>query len=192
MYDIYKQARDAAWQFLINNNITLLPVNLANVCRNNNIRLFRDTKSIYLSESDKGATYLRDNQFYIFVNGLDSAAVQRYTVGHELGHIFLQHPMKNGKYGRSFGVQGKPKSKIEYQAERFAIDILAPSCVLWALNLHTAEEISEICNISIQAATHRAERMEILYQRNSFLKHPLERQVFERFKRYIEMHNNIE
>ena len=73
----------------------------------------------------------------------------------------------------------------EYQAERFAIDILAPACILWGLNLHTAEEIAKVCGISMSSAQRRAERMEILYQRNMFLSHPLERQVFQQFQKFI-------
>lgn len=185
MYGIYKQARNAAWQFLIDNNITSLPVNLLEVCNNNNIRLLRDTRSVYLSDADRGIAYYRDDQFRIIVNGIDSVLDQRYTIGHELGHIFLHHPMTDGKYGRSFGVLRKPNSKLEYQAERFSIDILAPACALWGLNLHKAEEIAEVCGISIQAATYRAERMKILYKRNAFLIDPLEQQVYDQFSNFI-------
>lgn len=74
---------------------------------------------------------------------------------------------------------------MEYQAERFAIDILAPACVLWGLNLHTTKDISEVCNISMASAQRRAERMETLYRRNMFLSHPLERQAFQQFKKFI-------
>jgi len=42
--------------------------------------------------------------------------------------------MINGKYTRTFEIN----NQCEYQAERFAIDILAPACVLWGLNLHMA------------------------------------------------------
>lgn len=77
---------------------------------------------------------------------------------------------------------------MEYQAERFAIDILAPACVLWGLNLHTAEDIAKVCNISMQSAHIRAERMEILYKRNKFLTSPLEKQVFEQFSDFIKQY----
>ena len=49
----------------------------------------------------------------------------------------------------------------------------------------TAEKIAEICNISIQAAKHRAERMAILEARNKYYLHPLERQVRKQFEDYI-------
>ena len=74
---------------------------------------------------------------------------------------------------------------MEQAANRFAADLLAPACVLWGLDLHQAEDIARVCKISIQAAQFRAERMEILYQRNKFLLHPLERAVYRQFEPYI-------
>lgn len=180
-YDTYKYARDMAWQFLIDNNVSELPVKLSAICRNKGYRLLLDSKGSYLKANDRGATFLNDGQWQIVLNPSDSVPVRRYTLAHELGHIYLKHPLHDGKFGRSFGIQRIPKTPEEYQAERFAIDILAPACVLWGLNLHTAEDISQICNISMQSAKIRAERMELLYQRNMFLSHQLECQVFQQF-----------
>lgn len=184
-YDIYKYARDAAWQFLIDNNVSELPLKLSAICRNKGYRLLLDSKGTYLQSNDRGATFLKDGQWQIVLNASDSVQVRRYTLAHELGHIFLRHTLHDGKFGRSFGIQRTPKTPEEYQAERFAVDILAPACVLWGLNLHTAEDIAKICNISIQSAKIRAERMELLYQRNMFLSHLLERQVFQQFSEFV-------
>lgn len=185
-YDIYKYARDMAWQFLIDNQVSKLPLNLSAICRNNSYHLLLDSKGIYLKENDRGATFLKEGQWYIVLNPSDSVKVRRYTLAHEIGHIYLKHSLHDGKFGRSFGIQRIPKTPKEYQAERFAIDVLAPACVLWGLNLHTAEDISEMCNISMQSAKIRAERMKLLYQRNMFLSHPLERQVFPQFGNFVE------
>lgn len=46
---------------------------------------------------------------------------------HKLGHIYLGHQLINGKYTRTFDIN----SQYEYQAKRFAIDVLTPACVLW-------------------------------------------------------------
>ncbi len=184
-YDIYRYARDMAWKFLIENNVSKLPVNLSEICKSNNYRLFFDIKHQFLGGNNRGITFLRDGQWYIILNPSDTLTVQRYTLAHELGHIYLNHLLFDGRYGHTFGIQGIPKTPDEYQAERFAIDILAPACVLWELNLHTANDISRVCNISMQSAQIRAERMAILYKRNKFLTSPLERQVFEQFKPFI-------
>lgn len=195
-YSVYTHTRDAAWKFLINNDIRHLPLSLSDVCTKNNITLLCDNCKRYLRNGDRGATYLINGIYHVVVNGSDPIPVQRYTTAHELGHIFLEHPMTDGKYGRSFGIQREPKTPEEYQAERFAIDILAPACVLWGLKLHTAEEIAKICNISITSAKFRAERMKELYKREQeflkikgqscFLVSELERKVYEQFRPFIE------
>lgn len=175
-YDIYTQARDTAWKFLIDNHVDSLPVKLSDICRQKGILLLYDHDRTYLSKIERGRTFI-DNTggFSIVLNPNDNIAIQRYTIAHELGHIILRH----------FTESTLRPSDMEYQAERFAIDILAPACVLWGLHLHTAKDISEVCNISISAAQRRAERMEVLYNRNMFLAHPLERQVFQQFKKFI-------
>ena len=190
-YDTYKYARDMAWQFLIDNQVSELPLKLSAICKNNGYRLLLDSKGVYLKENDRGATFLNDGQWQIVLNPSDSVPVRRYTLAHELGHIYLKHSLHDRKFGRSFGIQRIPKTSEEYQAERFAIDILAPACVLWGLNLHTAEDISKICNISMQSAKIRVERMELLYQRNMFLSHPLERQVFQLFGKFVKNYQII-
>lgn len=91
-------------------------------------------------------------------------------------------------------IQDKPE--YEYEAERFAIDVLAPACVLWGLKIRDPEEIASLCNISVTSARIRAERMELLYKREQdflkirghscFLQSPLERKVYQQYQRFIE------
>ncbi len=101
---------------------------------------------------------------------------------HEVGHIVMKH------------IQDKPE--YEYEAERFAIDVLAPACVLWGLDIHEPEDIARLCNISITSARIRAERMALLYKREQefmqkygrscFLQSPLEKKVYKQFQKFIE------
>ncbi|MDE5763789.1 MAG: ImmA/IrrE family metallo-endopeptidase [Ruminococcus sp.] len=175
-YNIYKYARDAAWKFLIESHVTSLPVKLSEICRQRGILLLYDYDGKYLSGGENGCTFTDDEKrFNIILNPDDSIELKRYTMAHELGHIFLDH-LVNTTFS---------SSDMEYQAERFAINILAPACVLWGLDLHTAKDISEACNISEKAAQKRAERMAVLYRRNKFLTSPLEKQVFEQFKTFM-------
>ena len=67
----------------------------------------------------------------------------------------------------------------------FAARLLAPACVLHELGITSAEKIAKVCNISITAAKHRAERMQILEKRNAWYRSPLERQVIKQFENYI-------
>lgn len=169
-YDIYKDIRNASWQCLIDCKITELPTNLSKICRHNNIQIIKNSElnNNALQPNQRGKKLLIGNSLYIVTRDSDSFPVQRYTIAHELGHIL------------------RGSDTAEYEAERFAIGILAPACVLHALEVNSAEDIAKLCNISITAATNRAKRMKILNQRNMFLKHPLERTVYEQFKPFIQ------
>lgn len=123
-----------------------------------------------------------DERVYICVSRTEPSARQRYTVLHELGHYLLGH-LGEVPLSRS---ESECRPAEEQAADHFAIGVLAPACVLWGLNLHTAEDIARVCGISMQAAQIRAERMELLRQRGMFLSHPLERKVYEQFRGFIE------
>lgn len=180
-YKRYKNARNASWKFLIDYNITQLPVNLKPITDSLDIKVrFGDER--VLSPGQRGLTTTDGFETYIVVRKGSSLAETRYTIMHELGHGYLGHPLIDGKYARTFAIE----NQYEYEAERFAIDVLAPACVLWGLDLHSAEDIARACNISITSARRRTERMEILYERNMFLSHPLERKVFEQFSDFID------
>ena len=178
-YGIYKGARNGSWCFLLDYKIDKLPLDLNTVAKTMGIKIRKDTSGILLP-SERGATITDGDRTYILLKP-SSVEIMRYTTAHELGHIFLGHPMINERYGRTFVMD----SPLEYQAERFAIDILAPACVLWGLGLHTPEQIAKVCNISMLSAIKRARRMEELYRRNMFLSHPLERQVYRQFQKFI-------
>lgn len=65
-------------------------------------------------------------------------------------------------------------------------DLLAPACVLAALNIHTPDEIMKVCDISRTSAEIRADRMKLLYERGKFGTHPLERQAIKQFEGFIQ------
>lgn len=175
-YGIYQKTRNAAWQFLIDYNIQELPLDLNPIIEKIGVQIKYGDERL-LKPNQRGLTAISGTETYIVVRKKSSTAETRYTIAHELGHSYLGHLLTDSGYIQT--------DASEYQAERFAIDILAPACVLWGLNLHTANEISQVCNISISAAKIRAERMEILYRRNKFLTHPLERQVYKQFLNFI-------
>ncbi|MBP8594942.1 MAG: ImmA/IrrE family metallo-endopeptidase [Ruminococcus sp.] len=184
-YTVYKEARAAAWRFLIENSVTELPVSFSSICQQSGIRIYRDTACVYLMPQEHGATFLNGGCFNVLVSGSDSLEEQRFTIAHELGHIFMRHPMNGSSLGRTFGICHHPVSPEEYQAERFAMDILAPACVLWALDVRSPEDIARLCRVSPNVAAYRAGRLRELRKRNKFLTDPLELQVLEQFAPFI-------
>ena len=173
MYDIYKTARDKSWICLIESGVHRLPVSPVAVAKHYGIICHVSPPK--LLQGCSGLLRVIDDVPHIFVDSTHPAQRQRYTIAHELGHYLLGHlDDASGVYDQR-----------EYAAERFAADLLMPACVLWGLNIHTAEDIAQLCNVSLQAARIRAESMEVLYRRNMFLSHPLERQVYQQFRQFI-------
>lgn len=183
-YRDYKISRDLAWQILITEHVTELPVKVGDLCRNMGIRmqLYEPT------DQNDGFCAIMDDEARIFVSRNCIPERQRFTAAHELGHILLGHV---GKYQLVNREPSSQDNQIEQAANVFASRLLAPACVLWALNARTPEEIAELCRISRRAAAFRAERMAILYERGRFLSSPLERKVYEQFSEFIDRQKHL-
>ncbi len=178
-YRDYKNSRDLAWQILINEGVTELPVKVGALCRGMGISV-----SYFVpTGGNDGKSMIAGDRARILISSQCSVERQRFTCAHELGHILLGH------VGRYQLVNREPDPKdnpIEQAANVFASRLLAPACVLWALDARTPEQIAKLCQISYQAASFRAERIALLYQRNKFLSSPLEQAVYQQFAGYID------
>ena len=181
-YGRYKNVRDISWRVLIDFNVHSLPVSLAEICSALNITIVDNIDAQELRPGESGTALMQNGEWYIIIDDTDIHERQRFTVAHELGHILIGHQMKNGYYTRRENIV-KPSDETE--ADMFAVRLLAPACVLWGINAQTAEQISEVCDISRSAAAYRAERMEILRRRGKFLTSPLEKQVYKQFEPFI-------
>lgn len=182
IYGLYKHARNATWQLLIDCDIRSLPINIIDVCNNSDIDVIKNSSVGELRMGEIAVSILDGDKWYIVYDDTMSKQRSRFSIAHELGHIYLGHPLIAGYHARTID---KSKPETEVQADIFASRFLAPACVLWGLNIHTAEDIMHICNISRQAAEIRAERMKLLYERQKFLTSPLERTVYNNFLDYI-------
>lgn len=192
-YENYKQARDAAWQMLIDCQVTELPVNVGQICRHYGWRLTsyragqKAIAALGLSDLTKqtdGFCLYSGGRYYIFYDDTMPRARQRFTVAHEIGHIMLGH-IGNGQCTRINREPAEADAPEETQANQFAARILAPAWVLHSIHALTPAEIADVCEISMTAASFRAQRMELLEQRGRYLSHPLERQVAKQFDSYI-------
>lgn len=177
-YRDYKVSRDLAWQVLIHEQVRSLPVMVGRLCRDMGIRVHYYTPK----DQNDGFSTIIDGQAHIFISDRCSRERQRFTCAHELGHILLGHV---GKFELVNREPTRGDNPIEQAANVFASRILAPACVLWALDVRSPEAIAALCQISRQAAAFRAERMTLLYERGKFLSSPLERQVYDQFGDFI-------
>lgn len=192
-YKDYKTARDAAWRILIRFKTSKLPVRISDGIKQMGIALapysragaFLDEIGLaHLTIKTSGLSVRAHGKYYIFYRGDMVPGRIRFTVAHELGHIVLGHLCQQPFTTRNQEPQ-KGDTPIEQAANVFASRLLAPACVLHALDVYTPEQISELCDISLTAARFRADRMEALRKRNMFGTSPLERQVYEQFRDYI-------
>ncbi len=188
-YGIYKNVRDSSWQCLLDAGITELPVSVVKIAEHFDVKLVKNSHRNWLTPCQSGISIMtEDGTWIICYDDNDSMERIRFTIAHELGHILLGHPLREGfVHTRTIA---KERPQVESEADMFAARILAPACVLWALDLHTAEEIANVCKISYAAAQVRVDRMKILYERNKFLASPLEKELFGRFSKFIEENKN--
>lgn len=182
IYGIYKNARDAAWQCLIDYKITSLPVNVLNIAKSAGIKTAKNSTVNLLLPNESGASFIYNGQWYMIYDDTSSRQRCRFTIAHELGHIFLGHKLKRDCRIQLFD---KSEPTAEQEANIFASRLLAPACVIWGLGLNTVDEISKLCDISFTAAEIRTERMKALYKRSKFLSNPLERKVYKNFEKFI-------
>ncbi len=192
-YKNYQQARDKSWEVLIDCKISKMPVNVVEICNFYDFSLFSYVKGKdlidffhlgYQTKKSDGFTVYHKNKYYIFYNERRSLERCRFTIAHELGHIFLGHLQDNQV--TSINREPDPAdTKEEHMANIFASRLLAPACVLYELNILSSEKIAKLCDISIQSAEFRASRMQILNARNAYYRSGLELQVRDQFDLFI-------
>lgn len=176
-YGCYKDARNGAWQCLIDYKIKSFPVKVSTIARQAEITLLKNSSVKLLKGGESGTTLMQNDKLYIVYADEQSARRCRFTIAHELGHIFLGHLLDSNGFIHN--------EDAEHSANVFARDLLALACVLHELKVLTAAEISKLCDISLEAATYRAERMAELERRNAWYLHPLERKVIRQFSDYV-------
>ncbi|MBP0983034.1 MAG: ImmA/IrrE family metallo-endopeptidase [Oscillospiraceae bacterium] len=188
-YNYYKQARNASWQCLLDVGITSLPVKTLRITEYFGIDVLRDSEVKMLRPKESGCCFIdKQGKWTIVYDDSESPDRNRFTIAHELGHILLGHEIEAGFGHFRRIVEGKPIT--ETQADEFAARLLAPACVLWALDVSSAGDIAALCGISDTAARIRAKRMAVLKERNMFLTHPLEKKLFAAFEPWIEQQKN--
>lgn len=180
-YGKYKGARNASWRCIIDYKLNTLPVIVSDIANQAGITILKNGDANILQPQQSGVTILQNDRFYIIYNDAEPSCRCRFTIAHELGHIFLGHLLICNKQLRTFATNNDTESS----ANVFARDLLAPACVLHELQVLKAADIAKLCNISPKAASYREQRMKELEQRNAWYLHPLEWQVRNQFEDFI-------
>lgn len=179
-YSIYQSLRNSAWQCLLDFKIDRLPVDVLRIARECNFHVIKNSMVQDLLPGEFGKTYYNGQAWIIIYDDLQPTVVSRYTIAHELGHIFLGHHLANLKYSemQEFQNNGVP----EKQANAFAQRLLCPACALLKFDLQTAQEIEECCRVPESVAKARAKRMKLLRERGKFLTDPVEQRLYEQIR----------
>ena len=201
-YGEYKVSRDLAWKIILDMGFTKLPIKVSAICRKLGIQVRSYEKAKKLLKRHQlehktleidGFTLGIDGRYTILFNEHCSIQRNRFTVAHELGHILLGHVPKDGIHITA--INREPSSKdnpLEQQANVFASRLMAPLCVLKSLRINDVKDIAKLCDISETAAQFRFNRLKLINEREQHKScyglSPLEREVLEQFRPYIESH----
>lgn len=186
MYNIYKIARNKAWETLIESNIRELPVSLTTIAKTQNILLIGKNNVNY-----DGYSININNNKLIYYNKNNNIKTIRFVIAHELGHCILNHINENEITQTYLNEHDDYTSILELQANIFARGILMPATVLNSLNVNSAAEISELCNVSYESAKIKYQRLLELKSKNTFNQHYLEEKIYNNFQNYINKKNKI-
>ena len=203
-YRLYQDARDTAWRALLRLREKRLPADVFSLADDIGMEIhpFPEAGSFgrlsaLVAGEDGGAvcvSFRIRGKWHIFLreDGLTDDQ-KRFAVAHELGHLLLGHETETVSPGvRRFAsrenqgdLMDDPRDLSDYAADIFAIRLLAPACLLHELGIDTPGRIAALCGLPPRACALRAERMELLNERNAFYKHALERQVRDCFLPFI-------
>ncbi len=183
-YGIYASVRGSAWKCLNDFGIASLPTDVMKIAKSAHIRMVKNSDIGALEGDELARTVAIDDMLTIIYDDQAPTESIRYSISHELGHIFLGHETAKIKYSNSRTF--KQTAAAEKQADSFAVRLLCPACIIWALGLDSPEEIAELCRVDLSVAKSRHERMKLLKGRNKFLTDPSEKELFERFRNYID------
>ena len=166
-------------------NIQSLPVDVLSIAEGAGIRVIKNSDVMILGKGENGKSFCDGKIWVIIYDDKNPTELSRYTIAHELGHILLGHELIYSPTDAAKGFTSKPRA--ENQAHMFALRLLCPACVLWALNISSADGIAKLCKVPLFASKQREKRLSELFIKNKFLTDPTEKQLFESFSDYIKL-----
>lgn len=183
----YYSLSKAVRQFIIQNKIKSLPVDLIKIIHKNGWKSAKYSKSMEiitlidpnLCVDNWGFTIEIQGKFIIFYDDLINKGSQNFTLAHEIGHIVLKHYLQ------------EMPATMEKEANMFAARLLMHMCVLHECKVETPEDIQNMCSVSNTAARYRFERLQIVKQRNKFYMDRTELKVKEQFDKFIKNNNKV-
>lgn len=180
-----------AYNFILENRITDLNFNLGlffQIAKINNWSLCSYTNNKNLISSLKlqnnlnldAFTFNQNNKTIVFYNDKLEYNEMIFVILHEFGHLLLKHTPHNEV------TDPKLLIRQENEANLFACEVLAPSCVLKKLSIYNLEDLQVISNLPVKQAVDYLP----LIKKNLILDEYSER-VLRKFNNYFLNFSNI-
>jgi len=197
-YIRYTHIRNLAWKLLLKHEVRSLPVDARALAEASDVRVMRYGDAEALIEACGLEKVQRENRaFSVYTDCWrilydDNSRAPMFAIAHELAHILLKHPMKQKKVGfftahyTDYNQGSVTFLADEQDADKFAVRLLAPACILHRLKMADTETIAELCGLPRRDAYERSERLKQLVQRNHFFSHKDEEEVYDQFYPYME------
>ena len=167
--------------------IKSLPVSLSSIALKNSIKVFSYEKYSEITKlscakiaekyGDDGFVQRLQGKYFIFCREDVPYKKRRWTVAHELGHIFLGH-LEKERHEHEFS---------EAEANCFASELLLPTPVLKRCALNSPSDIASECCVSLSAARIKFDEL----QSGCGMDGELEKLLILQFGEYIGGKRNI-
>lgn len=156
----YRKASIIASKVLLDFNIKEFPFNFSKVIKRiPDLKRVKYSsvakrKDISISEvcnlygSEEGALIFDGATYRIVYNDTQSIERQRFTLAHELGHYFLGHLKKDETIIQRNNLSEAHSKISEYEANRFARDILAPPYLVKHIPIREPDIVSSYFGVS--------------------------------------------
>lgn len=162
----YRNASIIASKVLLDFNIQEFPFNFSKLIKQIpdlkkvKYSTLARNKGITISEvcnlygSEEGALIFDGASYRIVYNDTQSTERQRFTLAHELGHYYLGHLKKDETIIQRNNLSEAHSEIAEYEANRFARDILAPPYLVKHIPIREPNVVSSYFGVSIDVGNN--------------------------------------
>ncbi len=113
-----------------------------------------------LCKSNSGATHYdpERNRYLILYNASMNSGRIRWTLGHEIGHIYIGHLETIEEAEIAYTEQREFYNRFESEADYFTWNLLAPLPIMREMGIRSVSEIKTVYGLSAQAAALQYDR----------------------------------
>ena len=149
----------SAWELLLQSGISSLPVKPALIAKRHDIYVYtypqyahatgRSLLDIASRYGTDGFTQHIHGCYAIFYNATNPIPRIRWTLAHELGHIYLGHLTGDKPLGTE---KEREKAQADVEADQFAASLLCPDIIVHLCGASSVQELRKLTDLSDQAA----------------------------------------